>query len=211
VLPSVVISEPVIICREPCAAGVRFIALADDNFYPVTFTDLRLAKEQNNLARLEELTAIRAERFHLWRAGQAAERHGVLYPDDDGGGEDVVFLDAMKKANIKGALVGIEAVTPEGLKAVYKDWNLSGDALAKQLQTFKEHGVHVLGSFIFGLPTDKPSTFDATVAMAQKAGITFAQFVMMTPFPARLILGAGKRSRQRIPPWLAMCRLPGTG
>ena len=40
--------------------GFRFIALADDNFYPVTLTDLRLAREQNNLAKLEELTAIRA-------------------------------------------------------------------------------------------------------------------------------------------------------
>ena len=28
--------------------GFRFIALADDNFYPVTLTDLRLAREQNN-------------------------------------------------------------------------------------------------------------------------------------------------------------------
>ena len=26
--------------------GFRFIALADDNFYPVTLTDLRLAREQ---------------------------------------------------------------------------------------------------------------------------------------------------------------------
>ena len=33
----------------------------------------------------------------------------------------------MRRANIKGALVGVEAVTPEGLKAVYKDWNYSGD------------------------------------------------------------------------------------
>ena len=98
-------------------------------------------------------------------------------------GEDGEYLDAMRKANIKGALVGVEAVTPEGLKAVFKDWNYSGEALAKQLQTFKQHGVHVLGSFIFGLPTDKPATFDATVEMALKAGVTFAQFVMMTPFP----------------------------
>jgi len=89
----------------------------------------------------------------------------------------------MRKARIKGALVGVEAVTPEGLKAVFKDFNCSGDALMKQLRTFKEHGVHVLGSFIFGLPTDKPPTFDATAEMALKAGITFAQFVMMTPFP----------------------------
>jgi len=45
--------------------GFRFIALADDNFYPVTFTDLRLAREQNNTARVEELTAIRNERLQL--------------------------------------------------------------------------------------------------------------------------------------------------
>jgi hypothetical protein len=30
--------------------------------------------------------------------------------------EDGEYLDAMRKANIKGALVGVEAVTPEGAK-----------------------------------------------------------------------------------------------
>jgi radical SAM superfamily enzyme YgiQ (UPF0313 family) len=97
--------------------------------------------------------------------------------------EDTTFLDAMKKAHIRGALVGVEAVTPEGLKAVYKDFNLSGDRLVKQLRTFSDRGVHVLGSFIFGLPSDRADTFDATQDLAQKAGLTFAQFVMLTPFP----------------------------
>jgi hypothetical protein len=46
--------------------------------------------------------------------------------------------------------------------------------------------VHVLGSFIFGLPTDNPDTFEATVALAKKSGVTFAQFVMMTPFPGTI-------------------------
>jgi radical SAM superfamily enzyme YgiQ (UPF0313 family) len=180
--------------------GFRFIALADDNFYPVTFTDLRLAKEQNNLARLEELTAIRAERFHLMEELAKLPKDMVFYTQMTmEAGEDVEFLDAMKKANIKGALVGIEAVTPEGLKAVYKDWNLSGDAMATQLQTFKEHGVHVLGSFIFGLPTDRPSTFDFTVAMAQKAGVTFAQFVMMTPFPGTVDFGRWEKEQAENP------------
>ncbi len=110
-------------------------------------------------------------------------------------GEDGEYLDAMKRANIKGALVGVEAVTPEGLKAVFKDWNYSGEALAKQLQTFKAHGVHVLGSFIFGLPTDKPATFDATVNMAIKAGVTFAQFVMMTPFPGTVDFGKWEKEQ----------------
>ncbi len=164
--------------------GFRFIALADDNFYPVTLTDLRLAREQKNIAKLEELTAIRAERFDLMRELAKLPKDMVFYTQITmEAGEDGEYLDAMRKANIKGALVGVEAVTPEGLKAVFKDFNYSGEALALQLQTFKKHGVHVLGSFIFGLPTDKPATFDATVDMALRAGITFAQFVMMTPFP----------------------------
>lgn len=45
--------------------GFRFIALADDNFYPVTMRGLCLAREQNNMERLESLTEIRRERFLL--------------------------------------------------------------------------------------------------------------------------------------------------
>jgi radical SAM superfamily enzyme YgiQ (UPF0313 family) len=164
--------------------GFRFIALADDNFYPVTLTDLRLARAQNNIARLQELMALRAERFHLMEELAKLPKDMVFFTQITmEAGEDGEYLDAMRKANIKGALVGVEAITPEGLKAVFKDFNHSGEALTKRLQTFKQHGVHVLGSFIFGLPTDKPTTFDATGEMALKAGITFAQFLMLTPFP----------------------------
>ena len=180
--------------------GFRFIALADDNFYPVTLTDLRLAREQNNLAKLEELTAIRAERFLLMAELAKLPKDMVFFTQITmEAGEDGEYLDAMRKANIKGALVGVEAVTPEGLKAVFKDWNYSGEALAKQLQTFKKHGVHVLGSFIFGLPTDKPATFDATVEMALKAGVTFAQFVMMTPFPGTVDFGRWEKEQAKSP------------
>jgi hypothetical protein len=97
--------------------------------------------------------------------------------------EDTEFLDAMRAAHIHGALVGIESVTPEGLKSVYKDFNLAGDELVARLLVFKKHGVHVLGSFIFGLPSDKPETFVATAELAQRAGVSVAQFVMLTPFP----------------------------
>ncbi|MCV5941948.1 hypothetical protein OFN64_35280, partial [Escherichia coli] len=33
------------------------------------------------------------------------------------------------------------------------------------------------------LPSDRPETFEATAALAQRADVTFAQFVMLTPFP----------------------------
>ena len=71
----------------------------------------------------------------------------------------------------------------------------------ERLRTFREHGVHVLGSFIFGLPSDRPATFDATADVAERAGLTFAQFVMLTPYPGTVdFAGVGEecgRGRRR--------------
>jgi radical SAM superfamily enzyme YgiQ (UPF0313 family) len=97
--------------------------------------------------------------------------------------EDPEFLDAMRRARIKGALVGVESVTPEGLKALYKSFNSAGEDLVSRLRSFQEHGVHVLGSFIFGLPTDSVETFEATAALAEEADLAFAQFLPLSLFP----------------------------
>jgi tRNA A37 methylthiotransferase MiaB len=167
--------------------GFRFIALADDNFYPVSLADLAQARRRTDPSRLHSLEALRRERFELM------EKLALL-PDDlvfftqitMEAAEDPAFLDAMRNAHIKGALVGVESITEEGLKDVYKGFNLSGDELVARLRTFRNHGVHVLGSFIFGLPSDRKDTFGATVALAKEANVTFAQFVLLTPFPGTL-------------------------
>jgi radical SAM superfamily enzyme YgiQ (UPF0313 family) len=164
--------------------GYRFIALADDNFYPVTLEDLRLAERQGNQERIAELRRLRAERFEFMERLSRLPPDTVMFTQITmEAAEDPAFLDAMRKANIRGALVGVEAVTPEGLKSIYKDFNLAGDNLVERLRLFRKHDIHVLGSFIFGLTTDRESTFAATAELAKKADLTFAQFVMMTPFP----------------------------
>ena len=167
--------------------GFRFITLADDNFYPVTLNDLRMADRREDKSTYNRLKAIRDERFELMAKMAKLPSDMVFFTQITmEAAEDPEYLDAMRKARVKGALVGVESVTPEGLKDVYKDFNLAGDALAERLQQFQKHGVHILGSFIFGLPSDKPSTFDATAALAQQANVTLAQFVMLTPFPGTL-------------------------
>ena len=130
--------------------GFRFIALADDNFYPVTLTDLRLAQEQHNGGRLNELKAIRAERFSLMKRLAQLPPDTIFFTQITmEAAEDPEFLDAMQAAHIKGALVGVESVTPEGLKDIYKEFNSAGEDLVNRLRTFRRHGVYVLGSFIF--------------------------------------------------------------
>ena len=60
--------------------------------------------------------------------------------------------------------------------------------------------MHVLGSFIFGLPSDRPATFDATLSVAARSDLTFAQFVMLTPFPGTLDFAAWEKSLGPEPP-----------
>jgi hypothetical protein len=72
--------------------------------------------------------------------------------------------------------------------------------LVERLRRFREHGLHVLGSFIFGLPSDRATTFDATLSVADRADVTFAQFVMLTPFPGTLDFATWEKSLGPEPP-----------
>jgi radical SAM superfamily enzyme YgiQ (UPF0313 family) len=189
-----VISEIVELRRR----GFRFIALADDNFYTVTLTDIKMASRRADQSQRIYLEGLRAERFELMDKLARLPKDMIFFTQITmEAAEDPAFLEAMRRARIKGALVGVEAVTPEGLKDVYKDFNYAGETLVERLQAFKRAGVHVLGSFIFGLPSDRPHTFEATSAIATRAGVTFAQFVMLTPFPGTVDFAAWEKSMEQ--------------
>src|SRR5262245_17712598 len=117
--------------------GFRFIALADDNFYTVTLGDLAQAKRRADGSRLRELEALRADRFALMEQLAALPDDLFFYTQITmEAAEDPAFLDAMRRAHIRGALIGVESVTAAGLKDVYKGFNLAGDELAARLQAF---------------------------------------------------------------------------
>jgi tRNA A37 methylthiotransferase MiaB len=191
-----VVSEIVALRRK----GFRFVALADDNFYPVTLADLAAADRRADKRRFNELMALRQERFELMTQLEQLPDDMVFFTQITmEAAEDPEYLAAMRRARIRGALVGVESVTPEGLKAIHKNFNDAGEALVTRLRVFREHGVHVLGSFIFGLPTDNGSTFAATADLAQRSGVTFAQFVMLTPFPGTLDFAKWEREASDVP------------
>ncbi len=188
--------------RELRRRGFKFIVLADDNFYPVSKADLAMADRRVDKSGLQDLEAVRQERFELMaRLAELPNDMTFFTQITMEAAEDPEFLDAMRKAHIRGALVGVESVTAEGLKSIYKDFNLAGDALVERLKVFREHGVHVLASFIFGLPTDSSDTFDATAALAQAADVTFAQFVLMQPLPGTVDFEKWEKS-QAAPPMI---------
>ena len=81
--------------------GFRFIALADDNFYPVTFEDLAQARRRADPARLLELQALREERFALMAQLARLPKDLVFYTQITmEAAEDPAFLEAMRRAHI---------------------------------------------------------------------------------------------------------------
>ena len=78
--------------------GFRFIALADDNFYPVTFDDLAQARRRSDPTRLHELEALRQERFDLMARLAQLPDDMVFYTQITmEAAEDPEFLDAMRQ------------------------------------------------------------------------------------------------------------------
>lgn len=179
-------------------AGFRVVLFADDNFYPYTLGDIAAARDAEQRQAIERG---RLDRLQLLE-GLAAE-----IPDDMKFvtqitlevAEDPEYLAAMKKANIIGVLIGIEALTPAGLKDTNKEWNPTGEELVRKLNTIRTEGCpFILGSILFGLESDTPEVLDYTKQFARTCGIALAQFVPMVPFPGTVDFALMRRGKKAL-------------
>lgn len=164
-------------------AGFRLVMFADDNFYPYTLAD---ATQTRAPELRERATQGRTERLAL------LDRLATDVPRDMHFctqitmevADDPEFLAAMKRARIAGALIGIETITEEGLRATRKDFNASGAALEDKLERIRQQGFpYILGSFIFGIESDTTDTLQQTIQFSRDCGIALAQYIPMTPLP----------------------------
>ena len=119
--------------------GFRFIALADDNFYPVTFEDLGAgAAPRGPVAAARARGAARGALRADGAAGRAAGRSRVLHADHHGGGRGSGVPRRDEAGAASAARWSASSRSPrDGLKDVYKGFNLSGDELVARLRAFR--------------------------------------------------------------------------
>jgi hypothetical protein len=90
----------------------------------------------------------------------------------------------MQRAHIKGALVGVESVTPEGLKDVFKDFNLAGSDVVERLRTFRLHGTYMCSNLSYlGFPATGPKPSLRRPALRNRPKSQSPDCVTLTPFP----------------------------
>ncbi len=169
--------------NELHALGLRYVFFSDDNFTPATLG--RIARETNRATRAN-LECVREDRLKLF---EEYDRLGppALYGFTQMTAEcvsDEEYLDAMyNKMRLRGALIGVESFTEEGLKNVNKTWNPVGKKMAEAIQKIQEHGIMVLASIIGGLESDTLSTLRTMRQFANDSGTAFAQFPVYSVYP----------------------------
>lgn len=180
------------------SSGFRLIMFADDNFYPYTPQDIENAPNEEQRARLEKGMEARYELL---------ERLADEIPSDMffftqitmEVADDPQYMKAMKKGRIGGALIGIETITEEGLKATNKGFNSSGADLARRLETIrKEAFSYIMGSFIFGIESDTQESMDQTIDFARDCGVALVQFIPLTPLPGTVDFQMMRKDRKAL-------------
>jgi radical SAM superfamily enzyme YgiQ (UPF0313 family) len=163
--------------------GFRYVFFSDDNFTPATLG--RIARERNpqTQALLERVREERLRLFDQYDRSVPASLYAFTQMTAEVISDDE-YLDAMyNKMRLRGALIGVESFTEEGLKIANKTWNPVGQHMVEAIQKIQNHGIMVLASIINGLESDTLSTLRTMREFAVASGTAFAQFPVYSVYP----------------------------
>jgi radical SAM superfamily enzyme YgiQ (UPF0313 family) len=147
------------VAAEMAATGSRRFFIVDDNIV-------------SQPARARELCrALIPLKVH-W-VGQASIH---IARDDE-------LLGLMARSGCLGVLIGMESLDPANLRDMGKDWNLAGGDYAESLRRFRDHGLAVYGTFVFGYDHDDRSVVERSVEFAREQKLFLAAFNHLVPFP----------------------------
>ena len=99
-----------------------------------------------------------------------------------GVGRDRAMLRLMQESGCLGVLVGFESLCGASLLEMKKPGNDIADYLSA-VSGFREHGMSVLGCFVFGFDNDTPDVFARTVDFVKRSRMDLARYAVLTPFP----------------------------
>jgi radical SAM superfamily enzyme YgiQ (UPF0313 family) len=112
--------------------------------------------------------------FAQVRADSAQLSKSRPEPDED-------FLSLMYRAGCRMVMIGIEAVTEQGLGEIGK--KISVSTIEDGVRAFQRHGIAVHGMFVAGLDSDTAGSAETTADFARRLGIDTFQLMIETPLP----------------------------
>ncbi len=102
---------------------------------------------------------------------------------------DEAMLTLMRRSGCAGVLVGLESLQPDSLEAMGKTVNNGARDYALAMTKFREYGLGVYATFVFGYDTDTRVSCMEALEFAQRHRHFFAAFNNLIPFPGTRLYG----------------------
>ncbi|MGB4366735.1 MAG: radical SAM protein, partial [Acetomicrobium sp.] len=95
---------------------------------------------------------------------------------------DPDLLKAARKSGCAGLFIGLETISEESMQEIGKVQNDIKE-FKVGIKRLHDHGIIVLGAFIFGFDSDDKDVFKRTLDFALESKLDLAQFSILTPLP----------------------------
>jgi radical SAM superfamily enzyme YgiQ (UPF0313 family) len=96
---------------------------------------------------------------------------------------DPALLALMARSGCQGVLIGFESLDAATLSAMGKAVNLAARDYPRAIRAFRNHGLSIYATFVFGYDHDTPDTFRRVYDFALEQKFFFAAFNHLVPFP----------------------------
>ncbi len=116
--------------------------------------------------------------------------------------EDPALLKVMRRSGCEGVLIGFESLDAETLTMMGKGVNLAARHYPRAIKAFRDHGLSIYATFLFGYDHDTPETFRRVFDFALEQQFFFAAFNHLVPFPGTpLYARLAEQNRLLYPAW----------
>ncbi len=157
------------------AQGITNIKIADELF----------VLNANHFMKLCDLIIARGYKFNIW----CYSRVDTVKPQ---------FLATLKKAGVNWLALGIESgnsrVRKDVTKGRFEDVDIRG-----VVNTIRDHGINVIGNYIFGLPEDDMESMQCTLDLAIEMNTEEANFYSAMAYPGSPLYGIAKKEGWKLP------------
>ena len=96
---------------------------------------------------------------------------------------DEELMTLLEQSGCTTAVIGFESLDEHNLAQMKKKWNLKHGDYPSLVQTFRQHGVMIYGSFVFGYDHDTVDSFDISLEFALRSRFYLGNFNPLTPMP----------------------------
>ncbi len=96
---------------------------------------------------------------------------------------DPELLDLAEKSGCRGLLIGFESIHPQDhVRKVSKHQDMK-QAYRETVQKLHDHGIAIVGAFVFGFDNDDETVFNETLKFVRDVDIEIVEFNTIIPFP----------------------------